>query len=220
MFVFHSQNRKGQTIIELIVAISIVVVSLLGIFALISRSLAINRLTSEQYAASYLAAEGIELVRNMFDHSFIATVENHAGEHEFYGFVGPEKIELVADPNKVYEVYEIDYDDGDLVNHNAVSCPLGGEPTQGAMRTLFADCDLQFLNFDAGTGLYSYEPAGGANQPTKFKRVVIVDIPLEFASVPAGANLDFRVISAVGWASRGGQFMVAAQDHFLPWRPL
>lgn len=53
--------------VEALVAMTIIVVGLLGIFALLSRSLNLNRVVANQYVGANLAAEGIELVKNLID---------------------------------------------------------------------------------------------------------------------------------------------------------
>jgi len=53
--------------IEAIVALSIAVVGLLGILALISRSVSLNRVVADRYVAAYLATEGVEIVKNLVD---------------------------------------------------------------------------------------------------------------------------------------------------------
>lgn len=65
------KNNKGQALIETMVALSVISVGLLGIFALLSSSLGFNRLVSERHIATYLAAEGIELVKNLIDTNVI-----------------------------------------------------------------------------------------------------------------------------------------------------
>ena len=65
----HAQ--RGQLLIESLIAISIIVVGLLGIFALLSQSLALRRVASERYVGTYLAAEGIEIVKNIIDQNII-----------------------------------------------------------------------------------------------------------------------------------------------------
>lgn len=57
---------------EALVAITIVVVGLLGIFSLLSRSLSLNRVVTDRFVAAYLAAEGIELVKNVIDNNILA----------------------------------------------------------------------------------------------------------------------------------------------------
>jgi hypothetical protein len=56
---------------EALVAMTIIMVGLLGIFSLLSRSLSLNRVVADRYVASYLAAEGIELVKNKIDNNVI-----------------------------------------------------------------------------------------------------------------------------------------------------
>ncbi len=53
--------------IESLVALSIILVGVLGIFALVSRSLSLNSIASSQYIAANLAGEGIEVVKNIVD---------------------------------------------------------------------------------------------------------------------------------------------------------
>lgn len=67
-FQFSSfQNQAGQALIEVLVAVSVLTVGLLGIVTLLSRALSLNRVVADNYAATYLAAEGIETVKNMID---------------------------------------------------------------------------------------------------------------------------------------------------------
>ncbi len=60
-------SKRGQTLIESLVALSLLTVGFLSIFALLGRSLSSSRASTESYTATYLAAEGIEVVRNLID---------------------------------------------------------------------------------------------------------------------------------------------------------
>lgn len=64
-------REKGQLLIESGVAIGILVVGLLGVIGLLSRSLSLNNVVSSQYVASNLAVEGIEVVKNLIDANII-----------------------------------------------------------------------------------------------------------------------------------------------------
>ena len=64
-------ERRGQFLIEAIVAVGVLVVGLLGIFALLSRSLSLGRTVTDNYAGTYLASEGIEVVKNIIDGNII-----------------------------------------------------------------------------------------------------------------------------------------------------
>lgn len=60
-------RQKGSTLIEVMVALSILVVSVFSIFSLVNRSISLNRVVTDQYVAGFLAAEGVEIVKNIID---------------------------------------------------------------------------------------------------------------------------------------------------------
>lgn len=62
----ESKNR-GLTIVESLVAISILVVSVLGPLVIVSQAFKISFFARDQITALYLAQEGIEFVRNLKD---------------------------------------------------------------------------------------------------------------------------------------------------------
>ena len=49
------------------VAVAVLTVGFLGVITLLSRALSLNRVVSDNYTATYLAAEGIELAKNIID---------------------------------------------------------------------------------------------------------------------------------------------------------
>lgn len=61
------KNRKGQMLIELMVALGVLTVGFLGMVSLLSKAIALNRTISENYQATYLATEGVEVVKNLLD---------------------------------------------------------------------------------------------------------------------------------------------------------
>ncbi|MBI4085663.1 MAG: hypothetical protein HY433_00215 [Candidatus Liptonbacteria bacterium] len=60
-------------------AISLLVVGFLGVFSLLSRSISLNRVAGDNYIATYLAAEGIEVARNIVDANTIQKKSWNAG---------------------------------------------------------------------------------------------------------------------------------------------
>lgn len=66
-----TRSNKGYLFIEAMVAISIIILGILGMVVLLSRSLSINRVISDQFDASYLASEGVEIVKNIIDANVI-----------------------------------------------------------------------------------------------------------------------------------------------------
>lgn len=61
------RKENGQLMIESIVGISLVMVGLLGVMTLLIRSSQWNRDVGLKLQATYLAAEGIEVIKNMID---------------------------------------------------------------------------------------------------------------------------------------------------------
>ncbi|HDY73477.1 MAG TPA: hypothetical protein ENH86_02830 [Candidatus Jorgensenbacteria bacterium] len=64
---------EGQVLIEAIVAISIGVVGLLGFLQLLTQAVSINKDVGQKFVATYLAAEGIEIVKSLVDENYTAT---------------------------------------------------------------------------------------------------------------------------------------------------
>lgn len=67
MDIGKNTSNRGMILVETMIAISVLVTGLLGIFSLMSRSLSLNRVIMDQEIAVNLAAEGIELVKNKLD---------------------------------------------------------------------------------------------------------------------------------------------------------
>jgi Tfp pilus assembly protein PilV len=68
----NNKKRNGQSLVEVMVAITALTVSFLGISALLAQSLAISRSTTDELTATYLASEGIEITKNLIDHDVYA----------------------------------------------------------------------------------------------------------------------------------------------------
>ena len=64
--------QMGYLLIESMLAITVILVGLLGIFSLLSQSLSLNRVIADRYVASYLAGEGLEVVKNIIDNNVLA----------------------------------------------------------------------------------------------------------------------------------------------------
>jgi len=62
---------KGFTLIETIVAISLLTVGVVGSFSLMQKVTSFNSISSSQLVASYLAQEGIEIIRNIRDTNYL-----------------------------------------------------------------------------------------------------------------------------------------------------
>lgn len=72
-------SRRGQSLIETMVAVSFLTVGFLSVFSLLGRSLSTNRSSTENYIATYLASEGIEVARNIIDANGIQKLPWNSG---------------------------------------------------------------------------------------------------------------------------------------------
>ena len=86
----HSFGRRGFTLVETLVAISIFTVSILGMMSILAQSIADANYTKEKIIASYLAQEGIEYLRNMRD-TFVLydSVSTQHGWNQFNAKLAP-----------------------------------------------------------------------------------------------------------------------------------
>jgi type II secretory pathway pseudopilin PulG len=64
----HISSRRGQTLVEALIALSILTVGFVGIVGLLTKSFQLNRTISNDTQATYLASEGIEVAKNLIDH--------------------------------------------------------------------------------------------------------------------------------------------------------
>jgi len=65
------QNKKGFTIIETMVAVFVIITGVVGVYTLLQQTMASIRVVSSKLTASYLAQEGVEIVRNIRDSNWI-----------------------------------------------------------------------------------------------------------------------------------------------------
>lgn len=63
---------EGQIIVESIIALAVITVGFLSLITLISNAIGLSRVNSEYYIATYLSAEGIEIIKNIIDTNVIA----------------------------------------------------------------------------------------------------------------------------------------------------
>lgn len=67
----NKKNTNGFSILEIVIALNIVTVGLLGVFSLVIQNLQAQTINKDYLIASMLAQEGIELVRNVRDTNFL-----------------------------------------------------------------------------------------------------------------------------------------------------
>ncbi len=182
-------QREGNSIIEAVVAVSLVLIGITGIVQLASQAFRAQELVANRFIAAHLAAEGVELVKGYLDGNL--TAENSLATIPWQWF-DLEANALVAG------AYEVSVLDGDL-----------GDPSgQSGLRSP----DLSWrsstpLNFDGS--LYTYNSTF-ADTVTRFVRTVVIEwaADCEYVSVQ----------SIVQWDERGASSTSAVADRFYSWR--
>lgn len=74
-----SEKNKGFTMIEMVIAIFILVVAIIGSYYYFSRITIATSVISSRLTAAYLAQEGLEIIRNMRDDNWLKGVADWAG---------------------------------------------------------------------------------------------------------------------------------------------
>lgn len=191
-------SRRGQSLIEAMVAMTVLTVVFLGISSLLSQSLALTRVTTNQLTATYLASEGIEIVKNMIDH-------DQWGGSSWGNFLSDNELQpFVVD-------YTTGYDFDESGCNPATNC-------ESLVSFDSLSSAQQFLSYSSSTGLYGYLGLYGYNPPdatpTDFARKIWIT-PSDLGS---STLQEMTVISTVSWIGNNGFTQnVTLEDHFYNW---
>lgn len=63
--------KQGFTLLEVSISLTIITVGVLGVFALVQQTVGLLPVSKQRLAASYLAQEGVEIVRNLRDANIV-----------------------------------------------------------------------------------------------------------------------------------------------------
>lgn len=138
--------RDGNILIESIVSVSLILIGLLGVFNLITSSVRQNKDVNLRAAASYLAVEGIEVMKNIVDTDVVSA------ELPWTNTVGGSS-------------YEVEYDS----DNNPESAPVDlGEGSTSTTRLV--------IDNNTGLYRYSIPGNEGNETTTPFTRTVTVSI--------------------------------------------
>jgi Tfp pilus assembly protein PilV len=194
----HSKS-SGQLLIEASIAMTVLIVSLTGIFSLTSQALALNRIALEQYIGASLAQEGIEIVKNLIDQNSLQNLDCHC-------IAWKEGLDP-SDPDDPSLFYQADFR----------SVSLGAQTNT-----------LKFFRVAPRYGVYFYDdleycdPDGFGcvdTNETKFTRRI--EIGEDTTSLPQPQNRDDKIIvhSIVEWTNRGGEKKQAhIEAHYFNWQ--
>ncbi len=79
MSIKKNTKEKGQVLVEVMVALSVTLISITGFLGLLKTSFALNTVSAKNYTAVYLATEGIEIMKQFVDNTFFDRTEPFNG---------------------------------------------------------------------------------------------------------------------------------------------
>lgn len=186
---FSEQKNKGFTLVESLVAITIILTAITGTFAVAQGGLRASSLAKERVTAYFLAQESIEMVKNARDHN---NLERYSS-----GGSAPDWLEDIATPGDPCETpnicdWRINFDD---VDEDIVGTSMGEfKKCEDINNCLLKQRSDGIFNYDEGTD-------------TSFYRILTVD-----EIVP---NQEAKVTVTVSW--REGSQRVIISENIFNW---
>lgn len=186
---------KGFTLVETMVAITILALAVTGPLFSASRSILAARLAQDQLTASYLAQEGVEYVRMMRDGAYLAAYEaggSGVSEAAWAAFLeGPSAASIVECRESSCALDPV--------------LPLGTGPSFSLQSCGASACAPLVLS----GGRYRLSTSVSGGTPTPYTR------SLRVTSVSVS---EVRTESVVSWQYRGQPYSVTVVGNLTPWQ--
>lgn len=192
--------RQGFTLIETLVALTVILAALTGPVALITRGIIDFSFSKNKIIAINLAQEGVELMRLIRENNVLCDTVNGPTRTKNWDD-NPSGGQTIGHNGAQYAL--------DVTQTEVIGCAPTGPPMGVPITTLktnIGSCNITHLKLDAN-GVYNY--VTGNNTP--FLRCVKVCIPADpggnecgtsnDADIPSDAQME--IVSTVEWQERG-----------------
>jgi len=202
---FHNYNkiskkvyRSGFTVLETLVAVSVLLVGVVGPISLIVQALSSTSFSRNHIVAYNLAQEGIELMRAVRDDMALCTALG-AADFTNLGSLTPGYFKF------------------DALLSTTISCGGTNMNVPKPIQSIASTCDTP-LHINGG--VYTY--TGGT--VTAFSRCVLVCSPPDAAPCLAASDSDIpgadqiEIISKVSWEERGVLKNILLRDRLYNWK--
>lgn len=199
------KSYNGFTLIEALIAITILTFAVAGPLSTASRALVAAEIARDQVTASYLAQEGIEYVRAMRDDAYLDAYQRSLGENT---------------SSTAWANFTSGTSAWSIASCEATTCTF--DPTRSIMGTgpglSLEQCSLSGGAYPAcgplyltGSGIYTEQSglAGVALTNPSFTRTILAT-----KSSPTDEN----VTVTVSWSFHGTTYSVDVTDHFTAWQ--
>ncbi|MEO5635114.1 MAG: type II secretion system protein [Candidatus Paceibacterota bacterium] len=187
---FNKNFKKGFTLVETLVAISIFSASLLAVMAVLSSGIASTNYTKTKLTASYLAQEGIEFIRNMRDTYVLYDVTSaQNGWNTFNTKLTGASCQTTG---CYFDDQSLDYNSRNQAITLITPVACGGPCPQ--------------LKYDSVTGKYGYNNLW---QNTVFTRKISI--------TPIAGGNEVKVTSTVSWTQGSGSYTEVFSENLFNW---
>lgn len=196
-FIFTQKNKKGFTLVETLVAISIFTTSILALTSVLANGISNTGFAKRKIIASYLAQEGVEYIRNMRDTYVVYdTTSSQNGWNAFNtkiaGGVYPLGTSICASGSGCY------FDDKDLYYSNQAQ-PIINIPVYACSGV------CPHLFYHATTGKYNYDNSGTNSVYTRK------------ITVSQTSTYETKITSTVSWTQGSGSQNVTFSLSLFNW---
>lgn len=189
------KTKRGFTLIETMVAISLLAISLTGPYVAVQNAVQSSYVARDQLVASQLAQEGIEYIRSIRDNNYLASPQR-TWLDGFTG-AGASARDACYNPTGVTSYYcTVDPTQGDF--HS---------PPNLGMLEHSSTTTAPFL-YISSNGLYNQQNNG---TPSKFKRLVRI------YSIDNGPTTEIQVTVQVLWTTGPRSYSIMVVDNLRDW---
>lgn len=190
-----TQKNKGFTIIESLVAISILIIAITGPLAIVAQSLRSSYFSRDQMTAFYLAQEAVEYIRNIRDKN---------------------SLQYPNEPDRWLEAQGFqDYCINDSTLSTTKKCSL----VRDATGYQFQACDpsgCSPLDYDPDTGMYGFND-GSIQDESPFSRTIYIN-PVQWNESDTEYKKEVVLTVEIKWNSGGVQNSFKIREHLTNWK--
>lgn len=182
--------RRGFTLIETLIALSIFTVSIVGLMAILSSGIADINYGKRKITAAYLAQEGIEYARNIRDTYVLYSSSGQVGWNAF--------VNKMTEPGAVCQEQNGCYIDNQAIDYGNQTQPMTG------VFVIACGSSCAPILYNESTGKYNYVSGGNSGFVRKIRVTTI------------NAN-EIQILSTVFWNQDSGAYQVTFSESLYNW---
>ncbi len=199
-------KERGLTLVETLVAISILTIAVVGPLGIIAQALHTSYYTRDQMTAYYLAQEAIEYVRNLRDNQSIAITKSFLDNPDVPILPGSwlNGVLYTPDfnPSGIPQITPLNTPDNDAFRYSLVRSDAG-------VYSFVPYNSMDYMKFK--NGIYGTDAADGS--PTQFQR----EIFFKRTGNSPNDNQDFVMVVNIYWKNGSTPAKLTLREYFTNW---